>query len=62
MKLLNFYSEAERWEPYDEFARELIWKGYRNESTGFIPLDAVHMSAEGRDPAPRESFVTIIES
>lgn len=62
LELLNFYNEVENWQPYDEFARELIWRGYRNENTGFIPLDAVHMSAEGRDAAPRESFVAIVES
>jgi hypothetical protein len=62
LKLLNFYTEIEHWRPYDEFARKLIWEGYRNENTGFIPLDAVHMSAEGREAAPRESFVKIVES
>ena len=62
LDLLNFYNETENWQPYDEYARKLIWEDYRNENTGFIPLNAVHMSAEGREAAPRESMVAIVDS
>ncbi len=62
LDLLDFYNELARWEPYDDWARKLIWEGYRNEFTGFIPLDAVNMSREGRSAAPRESFATIVEN
>ncbi len=60
--LLDYYERADNWAPYDEFARDLIWRKFRNEGTGFIPLEAVHMSKEGRAAAPVESMVAIVES
>ena len=60
--LLEYYDSIEKWQPYDDWARKLIWENFRNEFTGFIPLDAVHMSAEGRSATPRDSFVEIVNN
>lgn len=48
LTILNFYESTRNWQPYDEFARELIWKGYRNEATAFIPLPFIKAYYSGK--------------
>ncbi len=62
LDLLGYYDKVEQMQPYDDWGRKLIWENFRNEFTGFIPLDAVHMRAQNREAAPRESFVAIVQN
>lgn len=47
LSILNYYEKAKNWQPYDEWARELIWARYRDEATAFIALPFVKAYAAG---------------
>lgn len=62
LDLLGYYDKIEQMQPYDDWGRKLVWENFRNEFTGFIPLDVVHMRVQNRKAAPRESFVAIVQN
>ena len=61
LDILEYFQQLDRWAPYDEWSRHVVWYRYRNEVTHFVPLELLALRDGHTEPVPRNVMLELLE-